>query len=160
MKKFRYSFPRAAYVIFALILAAAVVGILFASLRLAEVGEFFSIYPAVDIVTIVAFVLFLMLIGADILFAYYAFDEDTFIVLRLFSKKRVGRDVLYKLVIDEATGLAALYFFDPHSPETLYFVTVNLKKRDLEPFCEELRRFKSDIIIEINPLRKKEDQEK
>ena len=160
MKKFRYAFPKSAYLVFALIVAAAVIGIVFASLRLAEAAGYLSVYPAVDIATIVTFVLFLGLVCGDLFSAYYAFEEQSFLIARLFSKKRIPRDLVCKFVIDEASGLAALYFPSPEQPDAVAYVTVNLRRRDLEPFSEALRLFNPAVVIEINPIRKDGEEEK
>ena len=156
MKKYRYSFPKSIFFIYALIVVAAIVAIVFASLRLAEVGNYISIYPAVDIASIVVFAIFLVLLGWHLFGSYYLLEGRTFTVVQLFSKKKVDRDAIAKLVIDEESGLAALYFIDPATPDVLSFVTINLKRKVLDAFSEDLRLFKTDIVIEINPVQKEE----
>lgn len=160
MKKYRFSFPKSAFLIYALIILAAAVAIVFAILRLVGVGSYVSVYPAMDIVTIAAFALFLLLIGLNLFGSYYAFEERAFLMKQLFFRKRVERELLYKLVIDEASGFAALYYFSPASPEALSYVPVNIRRRDLDSFTEALRRFKSDILIEVNPINQPSDPEK
>ena len=158
MKKYRFAYPKSAYVIFALILAAGVISIIFSALRLGGVGKYASSMPALDIATIVAFVIFYFLIGYNLFGSYYAFEEHSVLAKQLFFRKRVERDVLVKFVIDEASGLAALYFFDPSSPETLSFMTVHVRRKEIAAFAEDLRAFKSDIVVAINPIQKDEDE--
>ena len=150
MKKYRFAFPKSTFVVFALIVAAAVVAIVFASLRLAEVGDFLSVYPATDIVTIVAFVAFLALVGWDLFGSYYAFDEQVFIAAQLFSRKKIACELFVKLVIDEESSLAVLYYCDAAVPDALLYVVVRIAKKNLESFVFDLRDFKSDIVVEYN----------
>ena len=154
MKKYRYSFPKSAFVIYALIVLAAVVAIVFAALRLAGVGSYVTFYPALDIASICVFAVFIALIGWNLFGAYYAFAEEDFVVVQLFSKRKVAKNDIVKMVQDEASGLAALYFVDPAAPDVVSFVTINLKSKDMVRFTEDLRAFKPDIIIEINPAEK------
>ncbi len=154
MKKYRYSFPKSAFFIYVLIVVAAVTAIVFAALRLAGVGSFVTAFPALDVASICVFVIFIALIGWNLFGAYYAFSEDVFIVVQLFSKKRVERDAIRKLVVDEASGFAALYYVAAEAQGALCFVTINLKSRDLARFSEDLRAFKSDVVIETNPMEK------
>ena len=156
MKKYRYSFPKSVFIIYAMIVVAAIAAIVFAALRLASVGKYVSVYPAMDIASIAVFAIFLVLLGLHLFFSYYAFDGRSFLVVQLFSKKRIDRDSIVKFVIDEESGLAALYFIDPATPDMVSFVTVNLKRESLDPFTEDLRRFKSDIVVDVNPTRKEE----
>ena len=148
MKKYRYSFPKAAVFIYALIVLASVTAIVFASLRLAGVGAFVSIYPAVDITSIVVFVVFVALLGWNLLTSYYAFTEDAFVVSQLFSKKKIARDAVCKFVLDEASGVAALYYFNSSAPDVLCYVTVNLRKSVMQSFIEDLRGFRPDVAVE------------
>lgn len=154
MKKYRYSFPKSAFFIYVLIVLAAVTAIVFAALRLAGVGSFVTAFPALDVASIVVFVIFIALIGWNLFGAYYAFSEDSFIVVQLFSKKTVERDAIRKMVVDEESGVAALYFVVADAPDALCFVTINLKSKDLIRFTEDLRAFKSDVVIETNPMKK------
>ena len=156
MKKYRYSFPKSVFIIYAMIVVAAIAAIVFAALRLASVGKYFSVYPAMDIASIAVFAIFLVLLGLHLFFSYYAFDGRSFLVVQLFSKKRIDRDSIVKFVIDEESGLAALYFIDPATPDMVSFVTVNLKRESLDPFTEDLRLFKTDIVVDVNPTRKEE----
>ena len=157
MKKYRFCFSKPAYVVVGLIFAAAIVSIVFAALRLAGTGDYLSVYPAVDIITIVEFSILPIFMLFFLLRSHYAFEEDCFTVFKVLSKRRIPRDSLCKFVIDEATKFAVLYFFADESCETLAYVTVNLRKKDLDSFTETLRAFKSDILIEINPVDKSED---
>lgn len=160
MKKYRFAYPRSAFVIFGLIIAAGVVSILFSVLRLAEVGKYASSLPALDVVTIIAFAIFYALIGYNLFGSYYAFEESDFLVAQLFFRKRIAGELLVKFVIDEASGVTALYYFDPATPDTLSFVTVNLRRRDVAAFTAELREFKPDVLIEFNPTPRDRNQAK
>ena len=151
MKKYKYSFPKSAFVIYLLIIAAAVVAIVFAALRLAGVGNFLSVYPAVDITSVVVFALFLVLLGLHLFASYYGFDGKDFVIKQLFSKKRIERDVIARFVLDEQSGVAALYYIDPQTPDALSYVMINLRSKDMDAFIVDLRAFKSDIVVLINP---------
>ena len=151
MKKYRFAFQKSAYVIFALIILSAVVAIVFASLRLAGVGDFMSAYPATDVVTIVAFAVFLGLIGWDLFASYYAFEEDSFLAAQLFSRKRIAREALAKVVVDDPTGLVVLYYADPSAPDALLYIAVNIKRALAEDFLSDLRAFRSDLPVEHSP---------
>ena len=157
MKKYRFLYPKSAFVIYALIVITSVVSIVFAALRLAEVGKYFSTYPALDVLDIVLFSIFIAVISLNLFCSYYAFRDNAFVVAQLFFRRKIPLISVRRFVIDEATGLAALYFEDPRAPGTLACVTVNLRKRDLDPFSEDLRFFIQDIVIEINPIRKEND---
>ena len=150
MKKYRFAFPKSTYVIFALIAAAAVVAIVFASLRLAGAAGYEPLYPATDVVSIVAFSAFLVLVGWDLFGSYYAFGGESFVVAQLFSKKRIPRDLLCKLVIDEPSGLAVLYYADSVTPDALLYVVLRVGKKKIAPLAEDLRAFKSDLPVEYN----------
>ena len=158
MKKYRFSFPKSAFVLFCMVILASVAGIVFAALRLAEVGGYLSLYPAIDIMSIVLFVLFVAFIAGNLFLSYYAFSSEEFIAVRLFSRKRVARDAICKFVLDEESSVAALYFVDPAAPETLSFVTLYLKKADVDRFIADLRAFRSDIAVEIVPIKKDEKE--
>ncbi|HCU56276.1 MAG TPA: hypothetical protein DIC18_02955 [Clostridiales bacterium] len=149
MKKYRFAFPKSAFVIYALIIAAAVISVVFSALRLAEVGKYASSIPALDIVTIVAFGIFVLLLGYNLFGAFYAFEKSAFVSAQLFFRKRVQKERIYKFIIDQESGVAALYYLDPASPESLLYVTVNIKRKELDAFTEDLRRFKSDVLIEV-----------
>ena len=156
MKKYRISFPKSAFFLFGMVILAAIAGIVFAVLRLAGVGGYLSVYPAIDIMSIVLFVLLVAFIAGNLFFSFYAFSEEVFISVRLFSRKKVARDRICKFVLDEESSVAALYYVDPASPETLSFVTVFLKKADVDRFIADLRAFRSDIAVEIVPIKKDE----
>lgn len=158
MKKYRFSFPKSAFVLFCMVILASVAGIVFAALRLAEVGGYLSLYPAIDIMSIVLFVLFVAFIAGNLFLSYYAFSSEEFIAVRLFSRKRVARDTICKFVLDEESSVAALYFVDPAAPETLSFVTLYLKKADVDRFIADLRAFRSDIAVEIVHIKKDEKE--
>lgn len=151
MKKYRFAFQKSAYVVFALIILSAVVAIVFASLRLAGVGDFASAYPATDVVTIVAFVAFLALIGWDLFASYYLFEEESFLSSQLFSRKRIARQSLAKVVVDDPSGLIVLYYADPSAPDALLYLTVNIKRDLVEGFLSDLRSFRSDLPVEHRP---------
>lgn len=154
MKKYGLAFPKSAFVLFAMVIFASVAGIVFAALRLAEVGGYLSLYPAIDIMSIVLFVLFIAFIAGSLFFSYYTFSEEEFIGVRLFSRKRVARDSIRKFVLDEESSVAALYYVDPAAPDTLSFVTIHLKKADVDPFIADLRAFRSDVAVEVIPIKK------
>ena len=157
MKKFRYHFHSSAFVIYALIVLASITAIVFAALRLAGVGDLVSVYPAVDIASIVIFALFVALIGYYFFSVYYTFTADSFVVVQLFSRKAVARDALCKLTLDEASGLAALYYVDEEAdPDVLPFIAIDMRRKDLDAFIADLRAFKSDIVIESIPQKKEE----
>ena len=156
MKKYRFAFPKSAIFIYVLIVLASITAIVFASLRLAGVGKFVSVYPAIDITSIVVFVVFIALMGLNLLTAYYAFTEEAFVMAQLFSKKKVARASICKFVMDEASGVAALYYLDPSKPDVISYVTINLRKASIPSFVEELRAYRSDIAIEVVPSKDKE----
>ena len=157
MRKYRYSFPKSAFFVFALIVLASVTAIVFASLRLAGVGKYLSVYPALDVTTIVVFVIFTALIGCSLWTSYYAFTDEAFVAAQLFSRKKVSREALRKFVLDEASGVAALYFEDAAKPGALLYITINLRKAAMDSFIEDLRAFRSDIAVEvISPDKDKE----
>ena len=156
MKKYRYHFRSSAFVIYALIALASITAIIFAALRLAGVGGLISLYPAVDITSIVIFAIFILLIGYYFFSAYYALREDEFVVSQLFFKKTVKRDTIAKLTVDEASGLAALYYLDPAKPDVLPFVAIDMKRKDLDDFIAALRAFKTDVVIESIPVERGE----
>ena len=149
MKKYRFCFPKSAFLIYALIILASIVSIVFSSLRLANVGKYASIHPAVDITTIVVFVIFVALIGYNLVASYYAFVGDTFVIAQLFSKKKIAREALCRFVLDEESSVAALYYLDPARPDVISYVTISLRKATMSSFVEELRAFRGDIAIEI-----------
>ena len=70
MKKYRYSFPKSAFFIYVMIVLASITAIVFAILRLAEVGNYASVYPALDIVSIVVFAVFVGMIGSNFFASY------------------------------------------------------------------------------------------
>ena len=150
MKKYRFVFPKSAYVIAVLIFLSAIAGTVFSVLRLAEVAGFFSVIPAIDILTIVFFSVFIAALGLTLFGSYYAFADSHFVIAKLFFRYRIERDRIVKLVIDEPSGFAALYYFRPELRDVLSFVTVNLRRRDLDPFVEGLRAFKTDVVVEYN----------
>ena len=159
MKKYRFAFQKSAYVVFALIVVAAVVAIVFASLRLAGVGDFASAYPATDVVTIVAFAAFLALVGWDIFGSYYAFEEENILAAQLFSHKRIARESLAKVVVDDPSGLIVLYYADPSAPDALLYLTVNVKRDRVDAFLSDLRAFRSDLPVEHRPATPPSDED-
>ena len=100
----------------------------------------------------IIFALFFVLLGLHLFASYYGFDGKTFVIKQLFSKKRIDRDTIAKFVFDEPTGVAALYYVDPQTPTVLSYVMVNIKEKDMNAFIVDLRAFKSDVVVEINPL--------
>ena len=158
MKKYRFSYPKSAIVIYALIVLASITAIVFAILRLAEVGNYVSVYPALDIVSIVLFVLFVALIGSNFFVSYYAFEEDAFLAKQLFSKKRVLRDTLCKFVCDEASHVAALFYIDPATPDVVSYVTVSIKWSLLDGFIKDLKEFAPSLTVETIPVKKEGEE--
>jgi len=156
MKKFSFVYPKSAYIVSTLVFLSGVIGIVFASLRLSETAGFLSAIPALDILTIVIFSLFLSGLGWILFGSYYAFDGEQFVVARLFFRHRIDKEAIFKLVIDESTGFAALYYLQSGTTDVLAFVTVNLKRRDLEPFADALRAFKEGVFVEYNSPLKEE----
>ena len=151
MKKYRFAFQKSAYVIFALIVLSAVVAIVYASIRLAGVGDYLSVYPATDIVTIVAFAMFLALIGWDLFASYYAFEEDKFLSAQLFSRKRIPRDSIRKLVVDDPSGLIVLYYADDPASDALFYVAVHVRRDRVDDFVADFRAFRPDLPVEHRP---------
>ncbi len=150
MKKFRFVFPKSAYALAGLICLSAIAGIVFSSLRFAEVGGFFSVLPALDVLTIVIFSVFLSALGWTLFGSYYAFTEEYFVVARLFFRHRIERESIVKMVIDEPSGVAAVYYLLHGTTESVVFVTVNLRCRDLDPFAEAFRAFRPEVPVEYN----------
>ena len=150
MKKFRYAYPKSAYVVYALIIAVTIVSIVFASLRLAEVGGFFSVIPATDIVTIVIFALFFVALAILVFGTTYSFKGDSLVLDRFFVKKKIPRENILRYVSDDAAGIGALYYADSALPENVLYVVVSLHKKDRQAFVDALRDFKPDVIITTN----------
>jgi len=150
MKKFRYAFPISAYVIYALLMVVSVLSIVLASLRLAEVGNFVSVYPATDIVSIVLFSVFFILMAIIVFGTSYRFTEKELVLERIFFRKKIDRDHILKCVTDESAGLSALYYIDPIDPENLLFVVICLPRSKKNAFFEALRTLKPEIILESN----------
>ena len=150
MKKFRYAFPISAYVVYALLAAVSVFTVVFSSLRLAEVGNLVSVYPATDIASIVLFVVFLALMTLITFGTSYRFTEDSFVCDRVLFKKKIDRDRISKFVTDETAGVGALYYLDPSSPDTVLFVVICIAKIRRAAFVEALKSFKPDIVVEAN----------
>ena len=158
MKKYRNAFPRSAFFIYVLIVASSLAAIVFAILRLAEVGSYVSVYPALDVVSIVVFTLFIALIGFNLFGSYFAFGEEEFVVSQLFFKKRIARDSLTQVILDEESLVAALYYSDPAKPDALSYLTVNLKKSYVDAFIEDVRVFRSDVAVNVIPVKKDGDK--
>lgn len=154
MKKYRNAFPKSALFIYVLIVASSLAAIVFAILRLAEVGNYVSVYPALDIVSIVVFAIFIALIGFSLFGSYFAFGEEEFIVSQLFFKKRISRDALSQVILDEESLVAALYYRDPTKPDVLSYLTVILKKSSVDAFIEDVRAFRSDVAVNVIPVKK------
>ena len=150
MKKFRYAYPKSAYVVYALIVAVTIVSIVFASLRLAEVGGFVSVIPATDIASIVIFALFFVALAILVFGTSYSFKGDFFVLDRFFVKKKISRDSILKYVSDGAAGIGALYYADPANPENVLYVVVSLHKKDRQAFPDALRAFNPDVVITTN----------
>ena len=157
MKKYRHSFPKSAIFVYVLIVLASITAIVFAALRLVGVGNYVAAYPALEIASIVVFVIFVALIGANLFTSYYAFTEKGFVVVQLFSRKGIARETICKMMVDEESGVAAIYYIDDATPDTLSFVTVNIRRALLDAFEADLRTFKSDVVIEIIPVKRDEE---
>ncbi len=157
MKKFRYAFPISAYVVYALLFIVSVVSIVFAALRLGEVGGMFSVYPISDVLSIVFFSIAIVAELWIMFFSNYVFCDDTFVMTRLFFKKRIKREDVIKLVTDEDSGISALYYCGSKPGEqTVSFLIVSIAKKNREAFESALRAFKRDIVIESNSKEKEE----
>ena len=150
MKKFRYSFPISAYVIYALLAAVSVFAVVFASLRLAEVGKLVSVYPASDIVSIVVFAIFLVLMTMITFGTCYRFGESNFVCDHVLFRKKIDKERILRCVTDEAAGVSALYYLDPASPDNVLFVVICLAKKDRAAFLDALKAYKPDLPIENN----------
>jgi len=148
MKKYRYAFPVSAYVIYALVVAVSAVSMVLASLRLAGVGGFLSVYPALDITSLVLSVLFIIALALIVFMASFGFKEDFFVIDRVFVRKKIARENLLKYVWDEKAGIGALYYTDENAPADIRFVVITIHKGKRKAFEESLRLFKSDILIE------------
>ena len=149
MKKFRYTFPVSAYVVYALLLLLSALSVVFASLRLGEVGGMFSVYPVSDVISIVVFSSAFAAVLSLMLFSYYAFTEDSFVATKLFFKKRVKKENVIKLVTDEESGVSALYYYgSAPGEETVSFLVICVSRKNREAFVSALKEFKRDIVIE------------
>lgn len=150
MKKFRYSFPISAYVIYALLMAVSAFSIIFASLRLAEVGKLVSVYPASDIVSIVVFAVFLVLMTLISFGTCYRLNDQAFVSDHVLFKKKIEWDRVLRYVIDEASGVSALYYLDPAVPDNVLFIVICIKASERQSFVDALKSFKPDLLIETN----------
>ena len=152
MKKYRQAFPKSAFIIYGVLNVVSLAAIVFSSLKLAGAGELVSYFPVLDVTTIAVFVAFMVLTALLLFRAYYAFTEKTLVLCRGLFRTVLDRDLFAKFVYDEATAVGALYYADPHSSDVARYVVLHLRKRDLEPFVEDLRRLKSDVVVEVNPV--------
>jgi len=150
MKKFRYAFPISAYVIYGLLSVVAVFSIVIASLRLAEVGSLVSVYPASDIVSIVVFAVFLVLMSLISFGTCYRMDEKSFVSDHVLFRKKIEWARILRYVTDEASGVSALYYLDPASPDNVLFLVICLSKAQRQAFVDSLKSFKPDLLVESN----------
>ncbi|MBP5404538.1 MAG: hypothetical protein J6Y74_01125 [Clostridia bacterium] len=150
MKKFRYAYPKSAYVVYALVNAVSIVSIVFASLRLAGVGGFISVIPATDILSIVLFALFFVALAILVFGTSYSFKGDDLVLDRFFVKKKISRENILRYVSDDAAGIGALYYADPATPEKVLYIVVSIHKKDRQAFVDALREFKPDVVIMAN----------
>lgn len=157
MKKYRQFFPKSAFIVYFVVNVVSLAAIVFSSLKLADVGSLTSYYPVFDIVTIAVFVVFMILTALLLFRSYYAFGEEKFLLCRGLFTTALERDSLVKFVYDEASGVAALYFADPQSPNAARYVVVNLRKKDVTDFTDELRRFAAHVVVEYNPQKPSAD---
>ena len=158
MKKFRYVFPISAYVLFGLLLAISAVSVVLASLRLGNAGGFFSVYPVTDVISIVVFSIAFASVLCSAFVSSYAFCGDAFVFTRLFSKKRINKKDLIKLVTDEASGVSALYYYGVEpGDKQVSFIVISIGRKNREPFESALREFKRDIVMEITSSDRADD---
>ena len=153
MKRYRQKFSKTAFVVYCIMNVFVLAAIIFAALKLAGVGNLVSYFPFVDITTIAIFTFFLCFTGVLLFNSSYSFGERSLIIRHGFSKQVIDRDVIARFIFDEASGAAALYYVNPLAPEAALYVVVLLRKKDVEDFIADLRTLKSDVIIEINPIR-------
>ena len=153
MKRYRQKFSKTAFVVYCIMNVFVLAAIIFAALKLAGVGDLVSYFPFVDITTIAIFTFFLCFTGVLLFNSSYSFGERSFIIRHGFSKQVIDRDAIARFIFDEASGAAALYYVNPLAPEAALYVVVLLRKKDVEDFIADLRTLKSDVIIEINPIR-------
>ena len=150
MKKYRQKFSKTTFVIYCVVNVVSVLAIVFAVLKLAEVGNFASYFPFVDITNIVIFTFFMTFTGVLFFNSWYGFGERSMVIRHGFTKQVIDRDVIAKFVYDEVTGIAALYYVDPLTPDTARYVVVLISKRNMDDFIADLRSLKSDVLIEVN----------
>ena len=150
MKKFRYAFPVSAYVIYGLLIAVSVFSIVFASLRLAEVGKLVSVYPASDIVSIVVFAVFLVLMSLITFGTCYRLNDKSLVCDHVLFRKKIEWDRILRYVTDEPSGVSALYYLDPASPDSVLFVVICLRQSQRQNFVDTLKSYKPDLPIESN----------
>lgn len=153
MKKYRQKFSKTTFVVYIVINIVGLAAIVFSALKLAGVGNLDSYFPFVDITTMAIFVFFLVFTGVLLFNAYYLFEQDKLVVRRGFEKQSVEGASITKFVYDEASGAAAVYFVDPAKQDALLYVAVIINKNEMDDFIDDLRLLKSDVIIEVNPVR-------
>lgn len=119
-------------------------------LRLAGVGQMFSRFPFVDIANLVIFSVFLVLTGILLFGGTYRFDERSFVIRQAFAKIVIDRDRITRFLFDEASGIGALYYVNPLTPEMQPYVTVVLRSKDVDDFIDDLRSLRSDVTVEVH----------
>ena len=157
MKKYRQVFPKSAFIFYGAVNLVSIAAIVFSALKLAGVGELVSYFLFVDITTIAIFVFFMALTAILLFRAYYGFEEGRFVVCRGFSRAAVEADRLAKFIYDEPSGVGALYYVDPLTPTAAHYLVINVRRAVIDDFIEDLRRLKSDVVIEFNPAPPKVD---
>ena len=151
MKKYRQKFTKGIFVIYCLVNVVSVAAIVFAAIKLAGVGNFTSYFPFVDIANIVIFTFFLVFTALLLFNSWYGFNERGVVVHRGFTKQVIDRDNIAKLIYDEVSGAAALYYGNPLTPEVKNYVVILIPKKNMDDFIADLRSLKSDVVVEVNP---------
>ena len=154
-KRFRHAFPISAYIIYALVIAVSVLSIVLASLRLSGTAGFLSVYPALDILSIVLFGAFSVFMAFIMFGTGYSVSAEQVRAGSLFFRKKAPRESLLKYVFDAQAKIGAIYYRVPDDDGIVYIV-VTLRPSDREPFEAALRECFPDLLIETRTGERKE----
>lgn len=148
--KFRYSFIKASYIIYGILVAVVLAASIFSILRLAGAANLISNFPALDIVTTVLLLAILVVFTLVIVFSNYSFKNEMLVLNCVIYFQKIKFTDIVTLRIDEKADIMALYFKDTKNSELLRYIVICIPKSNIESFINKLKELCPHVMVEKN----------
>jgi len=150
--------PLANYIILGLMCAAIIPFVVLGILRVAEVGDFYSVNPAFDIAALAAEALLTAFILALTLLTRYLVTDKYFVFQRIIPTK-IPVENLLLLRHELSENLLVLYFADDKAPDGVRPLILRVFPKRMPQIVEAIQKVNPHVSYETFDMTRKEIDE-